>query len=63
VKTQRQSATKVSRGNYRATEVGTKKQLLSTKTKLTKLYARLDQTKPGSKESKDIADEIIDAIG
>jgi hypothetical protein len=31
--------------------------------KLGKLYSRLDQTKPGSKASKQIADEIIDAIG
>jgi hypothetical protein len=30
---------------------------------LAALYARLDKTKPGSKESKEIADEIIDAIG
>jgi hypothetical protein len=31
--------------------------------RLVALYSRLDKTKPGSKESKAIADEIIDAIG
>jgi hypothetical protein len=30
---------------------------------LATLYSRLDKTKSGSKESKKIADEIIDAIG
>jgi hypothetical protein len=30
---------------------------------LNTLYSRLDQTQPGSEESKRIADEIIDAIG
>jgi hypothetical protein len=30
---------------------------------LNTLYSRLNQTRPGSEESKRIADEIIDAIG
>jgi hypothetical protein len=30
---------------------------------LNTLYSRLEQTQPGSEESKRIADEIIDAIG
>jgi hypothetical protein len=30
---------------------------------LGKLYTRLDQTAPGSKESKQIAEEIINRIG
>jgi hypothetical protein len=31
--------------------------------RLDDLYARLNQTKPGSEESKRIADQIVDAIG
>jgi hypothetical protein len=30
---------------------------------LSTLYSRLDKTRPGSDQSKRIADEIIDAIG
>jgi hypothetical protein len=29
---------------------------------LSTLYSRLDKTRPGSKESKRLADEIVDAI-
>ena len=62
MKTQRKhSGPKVPRSSYRSADKSGKKQAYESK--LGKLYARLDQTKPGSKQSREIADEIIDAIG
>ena len=57
-----QSGTKAHSGSFR-TRKSAKKQISVPDTKLANLYSRLDQTKPGSQESKKIADEIIDAIG
>jgi hypothetical protein len=63
MKSQHQQATKASGPVRRRPAKAGSTKAPASDTQLATLYLRLDKTKPGSKESKQIADEIIDAIG
>lgn len=63
VKPQQQRKAVKPRQKARGKAVKTAKHSAGTESGFGVLYSRLNRTQPGSKESKQIADEIIDAIG